>query len=401
MVYTYGFIDIIIKRSALDRNQIKNSDYLIAEHKIEEGYYDCNLVCVAGGMSPGDAKDSVSFLEAEYNIRIHEKKNGKLIARDGVVINGPFGPTTECDWIRPYNGGWSYVQPINNPNPQWDTSRWVESFKIASANKNKNELHRLRAMVFINTMQIVTNGGYILNGKKIQISDPPDSILFDREIRNLKPIEEPGKDRIIRVLNEDCLLTARKLADKNPLVLNMASRRNPGGGVETGAGAQEECLFRSSNYYRTLYPLRTQYPMDRNFGGIYSPNVTAFRGLESDGYPLLEEPFKTNFVAVAALARPDLAPDGSYTPEDKRAMENKIRTILNIAAMFHHKVLILSAFGCGAFKNPPRHVAMLFKTILDEPAYKNRFEEVYFSIKPDHNDISENCRTFLEVFKAY
>lgn len=80
-------------------------------------------------------------------------------------------------------------------------------------------------------------------------------------------------------------------------------------------------------------------------------------------------------------------------------MEDKIRTILNIAAYFNHKVLILSAFGCGAFKNPPRHVAQLFKSILDEPAYAGRFSEVYFSIKDDHNDTMGNYQSFREVFE--
>ena len=401
MVYTYGCIDIIIKRSALDRNPIKNSVYLLAHHKVEEEHFDQDLICVPAGMNPIDAEDSAKYFEKEYNIQLFETSDsGRLVAKDGVIIDGPMGPTTKCDWIQKCDlYGWAFVHPIVNKNLNWDAEGWLSSYKEAAANRSKPDLHRVRELVFRNTEAIVSNGGYVLNGKEIHIVDPPESTLFDEEIRNVRSSRSTVNNRIIKVLNEDCLITARKLARKNPLVLNMASRRNPGGGVEHGAGAQEECLFRSSNYYRTLYPLRYQYPLDRNFGGIYSPNVTVFRGLESDGYPLLEEPFRTNFVAVAALNRPELNPDGSYTPEEKRGMENKIRTILNIAAMFNHRVLILSAFGCGAFRNPPHHVAMLFKEILDEPTYRDRFEEVYFSIKPDHNDISDNCRAFKEVFE--
>lgn len=284
-------------------------------------------------------------------------------------------------------------------NTTWDTDKWLSQFKSASARRDKAELHYLREQVFRNTQKIVENGGYVINGKEIRFQEPDESLMFDMEILDIEPKRKNAEKRTIQVLSEDCLLTARRLADRNPLVLNMASRRNPGGGVETGAGAQEECLFRSSNYYRTLYLIRNLYPMDRNFGGSYSSNVTVFRGLEDDGYPLLEEPFRTNFVAVAALSNPYLNYDGSYTTEDELTMKNKIRTILNIAVVFSHKVLILSAFGCGAFHNPPNHVAQLFKEVLDEPAYRENFEEVYFSIKPDHNDISGNCMAFREVFR--
>ena len=66
----------------------------------------------------------------------------------------------------------------------------------------------------------------------------------------------------------------------------MASRQNPGGGVINGAGAQEETIFRRTNLFKSLYQFapyaaqygvkkcKYQYPMDRNFGGIYSPGIT-------------------------------------------------------------------------------------------------------------------------------
>lgn len=275
----------------------------------------------------------------------------------------------------------------------WNSEQWLKKYH------NTDNYRAARKEVFLSTKDICENNGYITpEGKEVVIYDPPASVYYGKEITRL-PLVNDSETVKVHVLEEDCLLTARRLADKNPLVLNMASRSNPGGGVENGSGAQEECLFRSSNYYRTLYKLRPlAYPMDRNFGACYSPQVTVFRGLEEDGYPLLDEPFITNFVAVSALNRPEITEQGEYTPGEKAGMMNKIRTILNVALIHEYKTLILSAFGCGAFANPPRLVAQCFKEALSEQPYCNAFSDVYFSIKADHNDKEKkNFATFQKI----
>jgi hypothetical protein len=143
--------------------------------------------------------------------------------------------------------------------------------------------------------------------------------------------------------------------------------------------------------------------MDRNFGGIYSPNVTVFRGTEEEGYPFIEKPWQVNFIAVAGINRPE-----TVTKEDGRewmtepmvaGAKNKLRTILNIAIDNEIDILVLGAIGCGAFHNPPHHVALLFKEIFAEPPYAHAFKKVVFAIKKDHNSrITELARIFEEVF---
>ncbi len=301
----------------------------------------------------------------------------------------------------------------------WDSSAWVEQFRMASESRDGALLHGLRRNVFRYTKSVVEKGGYAVGASWVPVGESPASTWFSEEIKSDELKVRGGAfETVFEVVNEDCLAVARRLAEgleaerpalagasgvlasERPLVLNMASRRNPGGGVEGGAGAQEECLFRSSNYYTTLYPLRNiVYPMDRNFGGIYSPEVTVFRGLEAEGYPLLERPFKVCFVAVAALNGPHLTADGDYVESERVGMINKIRTILNIALKFGHKTLVLSAFGCGAFRNPPDKVALLFKQVFEEPAYKGAFERVIFAIKSDHNDWhNANFEAFKRAF---
>lgn len=47
-------------------------------------------------------------------------------------------------------------------------------------------------------------------------------------------------------------------------------------------------------------------------------------------------------------------------------IKNKIRTIFRIGLIHGHDSLVLGALGCGAFRNPPRHVARLFHEVMDE-----------------------------------
>ncbi len=397
MVSVYGCIDVIVKRSSM----LDGGKKLIMDEKIKSPFYDDDLICIPGGMSPHDAECTAAYLERTYSIKIIDYTNEKHpFAKDGAIVNGPFGLATECNWLINSEGGWSLKKDnkVKVALSPWYSKLWKEKFDVASLNHDRDTLYALRAAVLKYNKAVVNNGGYYINGQFVPILDAQDSCSFQHEIFP----ESAGKyDTQFSVVNEDCLAVARELASENPIVLNMANRHTPGGGAEYGAGAQEECLFRSSNYYTTLYPIRDiAYPMDRDFGAIYSPNVTVFRGLEAEGYPLLEKPFKVSFMAVAALNRPHLTEDGDYLDVEREGMKNKIRTMFNVAIRFKHNVLILSAFGCGAFKNPPDKVAMLFKDILSEQLYKNAFKKVIFAIKKDHNDVNnENYQAFDKVFK--
>lgn len=51
-------------------------------------------------------------------------------------------------------------------------------------------------------------------------------------------------------------------------------------------------------------------------------------------------------------------------------IKNKIRTIFRIGLIHGHDSLVLGALGCGAFRNPPRHVAQLFHEVMEELEFK-------------------------------
>lgn len=292
----------------------------------------------------------------------------------------------------------------------WNAQEWLEYFK------KYTDKHQARKEVFASTIQAVQRQNYISeSGKTVSLIPNPQLVsgtkLYAEELYPDNPSQT--YDTEIVVENEDCLAVAERYVRSgsgNVAVLNMASRQTPGGGVYTGAGAQEESCFRRSNYYLSLYQFAdfadqyhikrspVGYPLDRNFGGCFSPGVTVFRDVEARGYAFIDDPWEVSFIAVPALNRPKTVRNqsGEIRIADSLipAAKNKIRTIFNIAVDNQIDILVLGAHGCGAFKNPPGHIAELFREILSEPAYKNRFKKISFAIIGNN----ENFSVFSSVF---
>lgn len=265
------------------------------------------------------------------------------------------------------------------------------------------QVKELRTKEFRNTVEIVNQGHYETESG-VEYTFPNDSemmrhtMFYDKEIPVVEE-EQSTEQTIVEVKNIDCLNAGVELKEQgyNPAVLNMASRRNPGGGVVTGAGAQEETLFRRTNLFRSLYqfaPYAEQYgikrshhlyPLDRNFGGVYTPDAIYFRESEQKGYALLEKPVSLSFITVAGMNRPDLTADGMIAVYHVEPIKNKIRTIFRMGLVHGHDSLVLGALGCGAFRNPPRHMARLFHEVLDESEFKDKYRLIVFAILDDHN----------------
>lgn len=303
---------------------------------------------------------------------------------------------------------------------KFSSIKWLENFRIAS--NIRQGFRELRAEIFQQTVEIIKNGGYQKNDVWITI----DSEL---EQAHTKFYDNPGKlkeqieifETKFSVIEADCLETAilTKNAGLNPCVLNMANRQNPGGGVVNGAGAQEENIFRRTNLLVSLYQFvdysnqynierndEHSYPLNREKGGIYSKGITVFRTSESSGYDFMATPIKMDFVSVPAINRPEL----KYINGQYRIIESlveptkeKIRSIFRIAGLNNNDCLILGAFGCGAFRNPPEHMAELFKEVINEKEFKNYFRLIVFSIIEDHNSKKPhnpegNLIPFIRVF---
>ena len=154
-------------------------------------------------------------------------------------------------------------------------------------------------------------------------------------------------------INMDCMEVAEYLLSLgyNPAILNLASAKRPCGGWDAGMGSQEESLCFASNLSQSLYQFgdpkyknvrdsgvsvrEVGYPLNLNYGGIYSPGVTFFRNNISKYYTLRDEPFKCDVITVAGLSfngRMDYAyadelsyrsETGGFTPEGEEIMLNK------------------------------------------------------------------------------
>ena len=289
----------------------------------------------------------------------------------------------------------------------WDAIKWSHEFKDANLDRKKEFL----IDVWNNTIKIVQRGGYFADEEVIiDNTKVCQNTLFVQNGSFYEPKGCSVETKII-IQDADCLESARLLT--NPVVLNMASYKNPGGGVINGSSAQEENIFRRTNLFKSLYQYvdyagqygveqhsRFKYPLEE-YGGIYSKDITVFRGSEKNGYYLLSVPFKSAFISVSAIKRPELR-NGRMNERDLFKTKQKIRRIFQLAHENGHTDIVLSAFGCGAYGNPPEQIASIFKELLDKE-YKNIFNQIIFSIFDDHNAYREhnpngNLKPFKKIF---
>jgi uncharacterized protein (TIGR02452 family) len=191
-------------------------------------------------------------------------------------------------------------------------------------------------------------------------------------------------------------------------VLNMASALNPGGGVINGSLAQEESLCLRSTLYASLEPSWYRLP---DLSCIYTPSVLVFR--DANLQPLkLQDQYYVDVISVAAPKNPELMKiinkEGeeewiyAYN-EDKELMMAKIRGMFDVCMEKGVTHLVLGALGCGAYHNPPREVARMFRRCV-EGDRKHRgvgiiegmggISEIYFAIF----DEGANLEAFREVF---
>lgn len=200
-------------------------------------------------------------------------------------------------------------------------------------------------------------------------------------------------------------------------VLNFASASNPGGGVVNGSSAQEEAICRCSTLYSSLIqpelwesfygPHRETNDPLHNDDCIYTPGVVVFKTDVDIPRAMPQESWYS--VDVLTCAAPNLREvpsnqmnyDGD-TPavisrEGLQALhERRLRRILSIAAEKGGDSVILGAFGCGAFRNPPDVVAAAAQRVIGE--FSRYFSTIEFAVYCSPRD-DANFRVFEKAFR--
>lgn len=244
---------------------------------------------------------------------------------------------------------------------------------------------------------------HTLNISNCLLPQPPPSlkINYDEKFKYYKKYQK-SNIKFFDMDSIDCCLSH----SPNALVLNLADDIFPGGCVEMGSGAQEEALFRRTNYCNSLkielYPIK-------NDEAIYSPNISVIKTNENTGWKLLDinnHP-KVSFIACPGIKYPQtviLNNEHKLNEKDYKVLTTKIKLIIQTAIKFNYDTIIFGALGCGAWRNPIKHVAQIFREVLKE--LDGSILNFYFAIMTtkDDNYIVRNYNNYInkktiDIFK--
>lgn len=263
----------------------------------------------------------------------------------------------------------------------------------------------------------------------IQESLKNQKIIYENE--KVEVASEPRfqKKAVVRVSGEKSFESAMKYRGEKVCVHNFASFTNPGGGVTKGSSAQEESLYLVS----TLYPLLSDKKMRNVFherhrrmlrdgtvnasyndDAIYTPGVMVFK---DDNRMLLLPRDQWMKLDVITLPAPNLRPNPSniWNPELSKLLtltddelfaihKKRAKRLFEIAKVEKADVLILGAFGCGAFRNSPEVVARAYYEVVQE--YRYDFKAIEFAVycsKRDQkkNPTGNNYAVFQREYKKF
>ncbi len=277
------------------------------------------------------------------------------------------------------------------------------------------------------TLNIFKQGYYEKNGKKnnlklsrsemedIQVYLPED-VKQNGSRTDFKPPFALGGRCGHECENTDSFTLARKrmtdtyLFSKDcstVLVLNFANPVNPGGGVRLGAKAQEEDLCRKSSLLLSLESNAAKefYSYNKslhtNMGSdalMITPKVEIIRDENGE---LLDE---SVVVSVLTCAAPMITygKEGMSEAEYEEMFYNRIMNMLKCVAYLGYKILVLGAWGCGAFGNDAHLVSDLFYKAFKNINYNNHgesdlFKKVDFAVL----DRSKSQYNFKEFYRNF
>jgi uncharacterized protein (TIGR02452 family) len=201
----------------------------------------------------------------------------------------------------------------------------------------------------------------------------------DVTLPNTKPAGNP-----VTLIDDDSFSAAQGYVCRGmrTAVLNFANPQRPALGAPL-ENTQEEDLMRRSDLGLFLYDsLRNLqgnrwYPL-HNDELLIASDVTVFKDRFGDAI----DPFKVDVISACALVLPKRTRNGEdfARQEDRESMREIIRTIYFAAHSAGADVIVLGAFGCGAFAGPVAAIARILFT----EAQTFPFREVVLAVPSRH-----------------
>lgn len=192
-------------------------------------------------------------------------------------------------------------------------------------------------------------------------------------------------------------------------ILNFADDVRAGGWVESGAPTQEEDICRCSNLLPTLlqdkcwknyYEYNIQFkhftsPMDKvryeHCKGTGSNRVIYSSGIAIFKDDITYEHITARYLDVITNAAPSI-----YTDDLEFYTERITQIVLSAV---HNKVesLVLGAWGCGAFGQPPKIIAKAFALVLNK--YGGYFKNITFAMRHTSGSADSNYSIFSSILE--
>jgi uncharacterized protein (TIGR02452 family) len=294
---------------------------------------------------------------------------------------------------------------------------------------NQVDPTQIKNPVAQDTMATILQGHYInTRGEQRPVSSGDTLLAASKLIPNTLSVISGKKfpTTEVVIVEEDCLYAAHKEAEagENVAVLVFASPMEPGGGMhDFGHNGQEEVISRRADIFgffwdqlhkwfgKGLFPLvnvetahntHIDYDTVTHNRMLHTPGVTVFRAGPDKNYAFLNDPFTVGMLISAPPDCPALVPGTNEYQRmaDALQLEKVITTIFSTAYQGGYTTLILGSFGSGAFRNPPKNVAKMFRNIL-ETHFNGAFKKLVFPILDAHHDDYNpegNIKPYRDVF---
>lgn len=318
----------------------------------------------------------------------------------------------------------------NNQQPRISHNHNLHHVERSNKYNNQDSLHHhnmsqddiKRQKIGQETMQVVQAGKYKVYDKEkrktVEYKIKDDVEWCINNTRTIRPndqlligeIDKRSRLCKIDVTTESTFKALHRIITEGieeVCILNFASATQPGGGFLNGRNAQEETLSRQSALYSSLksesemydYHKANNNPFYSNYM-IYSPNVPFFR---DDNYNFIY-PFTSSVITSPAVNYSELLKSGKSEkdiyPKVYKAMKKRCRRIIQLCIKEGNKAIVLGAFGCGVFKNPPEMISKIFKEILIDEGLGKHLQYVVFPIYAKSGTSGNTYKVFHDTLQT-